>query len=64
MEDDFQVNEIEMINKYIKPQDQRSIIEGVSSIACLFVVEGAVTGFMTHLCKHTTYLCTNRQQCM
>lgn len=25
MEDDFQVNEIQMINKYIKPTDQRSI---------------------------------------
>ena len=34
------------------------------SLGCLFVVEGAVTGFMTHICKHTTYLCTNRQQCL
>ena len=31
---------------------------------CLFVVEGAVSGFMSHLCEHTYYLCTNRQQCM
>lgn len=35
-----------------------------SSVGCLFVVEGAVTGFMTHICDHSYYLCTNRQHCM
>ena len=35
-----------------------------SIVGCLFVVEGAVTGFMTHLCDHSYYLCTNRQHCM
>ena len=55
LEDDFQYNEIEMLKTYIKPEDKRR---------CLFVVEGAVSGFMSHVCDHTYYLCTNRQQCV
>lgn len=34
------------------------------TIGCLFVVEGAVTGFMTSLCDYSYYLCTNRQHCL
>lgn len=67
MEDDFQVNEIAMMKKYIKPTDHRRMFIDsiyIMNIGCLFVVEGAVTGFMTSLCDYSYYLCTNRQQCL
>lgn len=65
MEDDFQVNELDLLQKYIHKEDQRRRGGRDDSRAgCLFVVEGAVTGFATSLCSHSYYLCTNRKQCM
>lgn len=65
MEDDFQVNEVDLLQKYIRKEDQRRRYgEFVLPAGCLFVVEGAITGFTSTFCSHSYYLCTNRKECM
>lgn len=62
-EDDYQYDEILLMEKYMKPR--MSIVDEVKcpSLDCLVLAEGSVNGYENRFCERTTVLLFNLDLC-